>query len=334
MRQFNLRNELATPEVKAFEQRMSDKYGRQVALRDIPIKNFVDTTTGLLQTKVASLVMRGATDEGGFWQNLINVVQMTSPKQDYPIISQRDFKVRKGKMPRTGNEQSGGKFRKVSLDTTDDHKIRYVYLEVDEQDVRVRDFDVIERSIYAAGQAFAKNILTEILSHYNSKAGNSQALSTDKRFVAVMKAIGLNKDDGFGCTSIVFESNDFVKAVTEETSGGTMPWLSTNVIGRPLGDDFGPGVVSQSGFVGKFFGQTDTYVVANDTTLAGEILCIDANSAAVFGFAPGGDIQLSQEIHKLTDLIEAKISAKYDFASPDDGSGLTNAVAKVTGASA
>src|SRR5690349_5451313 len=117
-REFNLSQELQTAEVKQFEKNMSDKYGRSMRLNEVPLKNFVDTTTGLLQTKVSSMFLKGATEEAGFWQDIINVVQLTSPKQDVPLISQRDFSVRRGRMPRTGNIQSGGKFRKVSLDTT------------------------------------------------------------------------------------------------------------------------------------------------------------------------------------------------------------------------
>jgi hypothetical protein len=236
-------------------------------------------------------------------------------------------------MPRTEPQQSGGRVRKVELDTTNDEKIRYVYLKIDAEDVKLRNFDVIERSITAAGAAFAKHILSQVTKFYVDKAGNSQALSTDKRFMAIMKAAALNGSDGFGCTAIVVEQNDFVKLVTEETAGGFMPWLNGVALGAPGSENFAKGVAS-AGIAGLMFGQIPVYVVNNDSNLANNILVIDVPSAAAFGWAPGGQIELAQEIRRMQDVVDNKIAAKYDYANPDDGSGKTNAVAKVTGASA
>src|SRR2546422_10850280 len=104
----NLKNELRSPEVERFEKTYSERIGKATKLQDIPIKNFVDTTSGLLETKVMSLVLAGATDAAGFWPELIKTVQLTAPKQDVPIISMRDFKIRKGKMSLAQLEESGG----------------------------------------------------------------------------------------------------------------------------------------------------------------------------------------------------------------------------------
>lgn len=325
-----LRNELRSPEVIAFEKKYAESTGRQTALRDIPIKNFVDTTTGLLEAKVMSTVLRGATDEAGFWPELINVVQMTSPKQDIPIVSPKDFKIRKGKMPRTGNEQSGGKFTKVSLDTTNDEKIRYTYLEIDEEDIKLRNFGVIESAILAAGKAMAKNILTEITAHYVSVAGQSQALGGDKYFVAIMKLLDKVKAAGFTASAIVFESGDFVQAIVEETTGGSMPWLGMSWPGmQPLGDNFAsPGAARLSGMVGKLFGTMPVYVVGNDNPgLNGNILAIDAEAGSVFGWAPNGQLEVVTEIQRLNDLVANKIACKYDIKNAN-----ASAVGKVTGA--
>jgi hypothetical protein len=332
----NIAKELQSPEIRRFVEQVSRERGRDMRFSEIPLKNFVDVDAKLLETKVSTLFMQGATDAAGFWPKLINVVQMKAPKDEVPIISQRDFKVHTGKVPRAGVAQSGGKVRKCELDTTNDEKIRYVMLQIDEQDVKLRNFDVIENSIMAAGGALSKHILGQITKHYVDKAANTQALGGDKRFVAVLKAMGLLGDDGFGCTAIVVEQGtDFVKMITEETTGGTMPWLSNVALGSlPLGDNFAKGMAS-AGVAGYLFGQIPVYVVNNDANLKGEILCVDVPSAAAFGFAPGGQIELSQEVKRMADLIENKIQTRYDYNNPDDdGSGKTNAVAAVTGASA
>lgn len=329
---FNIREELEAPEVKAFEKKISEQRGRDMRFSEIPLKNFVDTTSGLLETKTSMLFMQGASDEAGFWSKLINVVNLKSPIEEVPIISQRDFAVHRGKMPRTGNVQSGGKFTKVKLDTTNDDKIRYIYLQVDEQDIKLRNFDVIEKSVRAAGQKYAKNILNDVTTHYDSISGNTQALSTDKRFVAILKAMGLLADDGFMTTAIIFESNDFVKAVTEETTGGTMPWLQTLQNGAPLGDNLlaGEGMAGLNGLMGRLFGRIPTYSIANEGGMgAGEIVLVDVEACSVFGFAPGGQIALTQEIKKMQDMVENKIASKYDVQN-----GNANAIAVVTGASA
>lgn len=317
---FNLAKELETPEVKRFEQAHGNR-----PLADVPMKNFVDATTGLLATKVSATFIRGALDAASFWQDLIEVVQLSSPIEEIPIISQRDFAIRTGRMPKTGIEESGGKLTKARLDTTNEDKIRYAYLQIREDDVRQRSFDLVERSIFVAGQAFSRHILDDIIAHYISVAGNSQALSSDKYFVAVAKAIALNKADGFGCTAIVIDSDDFVQAITEETAGGTMPWLLQLQNGTPLGDNFGNGV-GQDGLSGKLFGRIPVYQVAANADLTGNILCLDGKAASVLGFAPGGDFKLSQEVNSMHDLVEAKIQAKYDYANAN-----ANAVAKVTG---
>lgn len=330
---FNLNEELGSPEVQQFEKTMSNHYGRQVALRDIPLKNFVDVTSGLLETKIASTFLKGATDEAGFWQNLINVTQMTSPKQDVPIISQRDFKVRTGRISKAALEESGGHVRSVELNTTDDDKTRYVYLEIDGQDIRLRNFNVVEQAIQAAGGAFAKNILGDVIKHYIDHRGNEQALSSDKRFVSVMKAIALNKTDGFGCSAIVMHYDDFVDAITEETTAGTMPWLVSLSGSQPLGSNFSAGFGKIDGFVGNLFGKIAVFAVSNYSNLSGNIVCIDVAAAAMLGFGPAGGISLAQEVRKIDDLVANAISATYDIQSPDDdGSGNTNAVAVVTGA--
>jgi hypothetical protein len=330
-REFNVSKELETPEVKAFEKRMTENYGRSMRLGDVPLKNFVDTTTGLLETKIANLFMKGATDAAGFWSDLINVVQMTSPKQDIPVISPRDFKVHKGKVPRAGNVQSGGKFTKVSLDTTDDDLIRYIYLQIDEEDIKLRNFNVIERATMAAGQKYAKNILNDVTAHYDSISGKTQALGADKRFVALFKLFDLIAQDGFEATAVFFESGDFVKAITEETTGGTMPWLMQLQNGTPLGDNFGRGA-GLNGLVGYLLNRIPVYSIANEGGAgASEIFAIDVPAAAVFGFAPGGQIALKQEIKTMLDLVEAKIASKYDIKSPTAN---TSAVGVVTGASA
>lgn len=329
----NLRQELTSPEVERFVKNYSERLGRQVALRDIPIKNFVDVDSKLLETKVSSLFMQGATDAAGFWPELINVVNTSAPKEEVPIVSDRDFEVRTGKVSGAALEGSGGKVRSVELDTTDDEKIRYVLLNIDAEDVKLRRFNYIEQSIQAAGRRLGKHILGEVIKHYVDKAGNTQALSTDKRFVAVMKAMSLNVDDGFGTTAIVINHSDFIKAVTEETTGGTMPWL-LQLSGAPLGSNFGEGV-PQSGLAGYMWSKIPVYTVANDANLAGNILCIDTKSAAVFGFAPGGTIEMAQQVDTMKDLVQNKIQCKYDIANPDDdGSGNSIAIAKVTGASA
>jgi len=331
-REFNLRRELDTSEVKAFEKRMSDKYGRSMRLNDVPLKNFVDTTTGLLETKISQMFVQGATDAAGFWPQLINVVQLTSPKQDVPVISQRDFQVVKGKVPRAGAVQAGGKFTKVSLDTTDDDKIRYVLLQIDEEDIKLRNFNVIESAITAAGKKYAKNILNDITAFYDAVANQeTQALSTDKRFVAIAKLIAKMADAGFDANLIFFEVNDWVKAFTEETTGGTMPWLNqVGPNGQPLGDNFGKGVMN--GLVGRYMGKVPVYSIAAEGGAgASEIFAIDTDAAAVFGWAPGGSIALTQEVHSMRDLQEAKIASKYDIQAPTANA---KAVGTVTGASA
>lgn len=332
MNKLNLRQELTSKEVERFTKRYSEEKGRDVAFRDIPIKNFVDVASGLLETKVSQLFMKGAADEAGFYSSLIRVVNMTSPIQQVPIVSQRDVKIRKGKISGAALEGSGGKVRSVKLDTTDDEKIRYALLNIDAEDVKLRNFNYIEQMIVAAGAAFSKNILGDVLSQYVNKAGNTQALGGDKYFVAVMKAIGLNKADGFGCSAIIVDYQDFVQAVTEETTGGTMPWLMSLQNGNPLGDNFGKNFGAVDGLVGYLFNRIPVYAVSNDSNLSGNILCVDVPAAAALGFGPGGEIMTAQAINNMRDLVHNKIQAKYDINNPDDGSGNTNAVAKVTGA--
>src|SRR5437870_4245321 len=208
----------------------------------------------------------------------------------------RYFKIRKGKMSRAQLEESGGKFRKVSLDTTDDHLIRYAYLQVNDEDAELRNFDVVTQSIYAAGQAFARNILDDVLAQHVNQAANVQPLGGDKYFVAVMKAIALNKFDGFGCNAIVFDQDDFVQAITEETTGGTMPWLLQLQNMTPLGDNFSSNFGMSDGLVGRLFNRIPVYVVSGNSTLSGNIVLVDSQSAAVFGFAPGGAIEIKDSI--------------------------------------
>lgn len=326
----NLRKELEDTDVKRFERRESERLGRMVTLRDIPFKNFVDVSSSLLETKISQLFMKGAAEDAAFWPNFINVVQLDSPIQEVPVISERDFAVHKGRMPNTGNLQSGGKFTSARLDTTNDDNIRYMYIPIDEEDIKVRNFDIVERAIVAAGRKYAKNILNDITAHYDGISGKTQALSTDKRFVAIAKLIASMADSGYMANLIFFEVNDWVKAFTEETTGGTMPWLMQLQNGAPLGDNFGRGVMN--GFVGLYMGRVPVYSIANEGGAgAGEIFAIDVEAAAVFGWAPGGQIQLKQEVNKMADLINNKITSKYAIASPSVNA---NAVGVVTGASA
>jgi hypothetical protein len=110
-----------------------------------------------------------------------------------------------------------------------------------------------------------------------------------------------------------------------------MPWL-TGMQGQPLGDNFANGVGLLNGLVGRLFGRIPTYSIANEGGAgAGEIFVIDVPAAAVFGWAPGGEIRLTQELQSMRDLAEAKIASKYDIASPASNA---NAVGVVTGASA
>ena len=322
-----------THEMRRFEHSYSNSVGRQVAFRDIPLKNFVDVSSDLLEKKVAGVFLRGAQDSAGFYANLIKVVNTTAAQQYVRIVSQRDIAVRKGKVGGAALEGSGGKVRRVLIDTTDDEKIRYALFNIDAEDVRAGNFDLIEQSILVAGQAFAKNILGDVIKQYVNKAGNLQALSTDNRFVAVMKAIAKNKADGFGCSAIVMHYDDYVDAITEETASGSMPWLMQLQNGTPLGSNFGDNYGDIDGFVGRLFNRIPVYAISNDTTLAGNILCIDAPAAAVLGFAPAGEIAIVKQLDSMKDLVQNKIQAKYDINNPDDdGSGNTNAVAKVTGA--
>lgn len=325
-RTLNLREQLRQPETQRFLKRYSEAHGdRQVALRDVPLKNFVDVDSNLLETKVSQLFLKGAGEASGFWSDLINVVQLSAPIEEVPIISERDFEVRTGKITTAKLEESGGSVSRVQLDTTNDEHIRYTLIKVDGEDIRLRNFNVVERSIMAAGAAFSKNILNDVTSHYDGVSGNTQALSSDTRFVAVMKLLALIADDGFAGNRMAFEVNDFVQAITEETTGGDLPWLHMTQ-GQPLGENFGKGIMN--GFVGNFLGKVPTYSIANEGGMgAGEILVVDKEAASVFGWAPGGEVQLATEIKTIEDVVNALIKAKYDIAN-----GNANAVGVVTGA--
>ncbi len=321
----DLTKELASTEVKNFEKRMSERYGRDMTLRGVPLKNFVKVDTGLIETKVASMIIEGANDEAGFYPKLVRMHEMSSEKEVLPISSMRDYKVRRGRFAGSQLEESGGKTSQVTLDVTNEKSIRYVYLAISELDVQSQRFALIEDSIRNAGKALAKHVLGEITTRFVADAGNTQALAADKRFVAIMKLIDKIATSGFKASAVIFESSDFVDAITEETAGGTMPWLGTLQNSQPLGDNFATGMGLINGLAGTLFGRLPVYVVANDTGLATNIVAVDVQQGEVFGLYHG--MQFAENVNSIRDLVEAKISMRYDLVKAN-----ANAIGKVTGA--
>src|SRR5690349_13212120 len=119
-----------TPEEIRFSKRMSAKYGRDMSIYEVPLKNFVSVDSNLIEKKVASLVIEGAVDEAGFWRNLVYMHTMTAEIEEVPIHSMRNYKVRRGQQAGSEKEESGGSISRVKLDVSGKDKERYVYLTV------------------------------------------------------------------------------------------------------------------------------------------------------------------------------------------------------------
>ena len=317
---------LLDPEVKQFEEIMSEKYKKQITLRDIPLKEVVDVNSSLLETKVATLIMEGAVDEAGYWRNIVNVHHMTAEKEEVPLTSMRDYKVRTGQFNGSEQEESGGKVQTISLDVSEETKERYLYVRIRERDIETKRFNFIADSLRNSGAAFAKHILDAIVSEYVSDANNTQALGGDTRFTAIAKLIGLMVDDGFNPDTCIIEVNDFVQAVTEQAGmAGPLPWLTAMQAGVSLGESFATTLGRMNGLVGTLFGNIPVYVVGNHSTLSGDIVLVEKMKAEVFGLFK--DLTLKDNIDTMKDLREFKISATYDIALANN-----NAIGKVTGA--
>lgn len=317
------------PELKRFETTMSERYGRDVKLRSIPLKEFVSAATGLLEQKISDLVLEGSVDEAGYWRDIVHLHPMQGEKEIVPIFSSRDFIVRRGQFSKAGKEESGGKVGTVTLDVSNEDKERYVYLAIRQRDIELKKLSSIEDSVRTSGRAFAKYIRDEILTKYLADKGTDveQAKSTDTYFAAIMKLASKMNKKGFGLDCIIIDSDDFVQAITEQAgTAGPLPWLTAMMAGPSLGENFAKSVGRLNGLVGLFAGTIPIYVVGDTSaSLNGTILGIEKGKGEVFGLHK--DITVVDRLDTIEDLREAKISARYDIAL-----GNASAIGWVSGA--
>ncbi|WP_415283899.1 hypothetical protein [Candidatus Nitrososphaera sp. FF02] len=319
---------ISDAEIQRFERSMSDKFGRQVAISGIPLKNFVDVDSGLLEKKVNSLIMQGATDEAGYWRDIARVYTMTTPIEVVGLHSMRDYKVRTGKMSRAALEEAGGKIDSVTLDVSNDEKIRYLYLEIDENDLRLGKINSIEDAIKTAGSAFAKHVRDDIISAYLTHKGADveQALSTDKRYAALFKLAAKMNKKGFGMNCIIVDADDLVQAITEETDNGHLAWLTAMQAGASFGNNFASSIGNLNGHIGMFGAKVPIYVVGDTSaSLNGTILGVDKDKGIAVGLYE--DMRFAKNVNTMKDLVEAKIQARYDIEKAN-----ANAIGWVSGA--
>lgn len=307
-------NYLHDNDTQRFERRYSEQKGRQVTLRDIPLKDFVDADTNIFEKKVTSLIIEGATDKADYWRDIVHVYPMTSEVEVVPVPSMRQFKVRRGQFSKTGKQETGGRVAEVTLDVRDEDKERYCYFEIRERDIELKRYNFIAQSLRLAGKAFAKQIRDDILTAYIADKGADveQPRGTDARSTAVFKLASKMNKKGFGLDTIIIDSDNFTTAITEVV-GNTLPWLTAMNVGASITrENLSASIGDLNGLVGYFGGQVPIFVVGDTSaTLSGIILGIERMAGEVIGIHK--EITVKNEIKSIEDLIANKLVARYDI---------------------
>jgi len=263
-------------------KKLEEKLGRPIS--SIPLKEVVSVDAGLVTDAVSRVVMRGAEDEAGYWREIISVRQMETEKEEIPLVTQRDFKVRTGHIDASGLEAAGGQFSRVSLDVSDEKTDHYLYCPIRERDIEMRRFDVVESALEAAGAAFAKHILSEITKAYVNDAGSTEALGTNTRFTALTNLIATMVDNGFSPDVCLMTAKDYAQVLqTEQSTGGAMPFITAIEAGPSAGENLIAGIGKMNGMVGRLFGVIPIYVIGNDSNLEGNIVLAEKAKGEVLG---------------------------------------------------
>lgn len=311
---FDIRNVLSKTNIKKCEEVLKEKNSKYRTIFEMPLEEVLNVSPTLTEDKVAALILQGAWDEAGFWKDLIQIHQMTGEKEEVPMISMRDFAVRRGEVSGSEKEAAGGKYTAVSLSVAEELDDRYMLVTFKERDIRLKKFNPIERGMVASGAKFGKNILGDITKFYVDN-GTSVALGATepKRHIALATEVGKEIDAGFKGNVAIMNVLDFTDMLVEQAgTAGPFTFLSPNSTTGPTGPSLISGVGVQ-GLVGALYGKIPLYVIGNDANLSTKLVIADKESGGLFGLSR--DITL---IGDFTDPIRGiqqfKLGATYDIA--------------------
>lgn len=309
-----------TNEARTFFAETSSKYGRRLEFSEVPLSDFADVSPDLLKAKVTELVLRGYA-RGAYWSQLCYVHNMIEASETIYLTNRRNYKVVTG----FGNAESPGLVRnakryQVRLHGVTESAEKRMRLDIDRRDLLPEHIGDLERELIASGEAFAKNVRDDIIVAYIANRTTQQALGVDTRYKAIMTlGAKLAKVSG-GMSAIIIDHDDFVEAMTEQTSAGSTPFAKSLVPASNVGLPFDSSQNKYDGLVGWLDGKVPVYV-ASDTSasLNGTILGVAVDESLAIGVHKGFTIE--GDFGSLHELYKTKISMRYDL-QPANGAGI------------
>jgi hypothetical protein len=120
---------------------------------------------------------------------------------------------------------SGGQITTVSLDTTPAQTIRYVHVNLNEDDVKSRVFNAVEAALQDAGNALATSTLRSIAMQMDTDAGVSGTGTAGQYDVLIASAQTLMEAAGFYPDNLMITPAGKAGLRNEtKTTGGFMPF--------------------------------------------------------------------------------------------------------------
>lgn len=147
------------------------------SIREIPLEKVIKhVETGadpsLITVKAIDTVIRGAEAVEGLWRKCARVVQMTQPKQEFPVVGYTDFKVYKGRTASAARE-AGGYFDRIELDCSSGRGMRKVAVSIPSDLIRDVGFNIVEEALEMAGYVMADEVLGSIIYEYENDVDSS-----------------------------------------------------------------------------------------------------------------------------------------------------------------
>jgi hypothetical protein len=310
-----------TPEARTFFASMSERYGRNLSLRDVPLREFVDATPDLTRAKITDLVMRGY-NRHAYWSQLVKVYTMIEPIETLRLTNSNNFRVVTGFNNTQANLLRNNKNSAVNLSCIEDEKEKRLRVTLDERDFVPERAADLEGEFIAIGESFSKTIRDEIIAAYLKNKTTQQARSGDTRYTAIQKLVkALNKTSN-GMSAIIMHGDDFCTAITEETTGGNAPFAKALSPVSNIAIPFDSSRNKYDGLIGFLDGRVPVYVASDYNrsdlpTFAGVILGVAVDEGLVMGLHK--DFKIDTEyvnLEKGSNLVNAyrsTLSMRYDL---------------------
>ena len=325
---------LHDPEIKKVEETLHASHVRlDDVLRNYSFKEFaeaflqetsiyetVKVDNALFAVKVAATVEKGAAYAGSRWREVVRVFDLPEPasKMEVPKSSEADYTVHRGHAAGANRFASGGKVDRIALDTTPADTIRYVFVQVNEDDVRSRNFSAVEAALEDAGGALAADTLKFIVDT-GLEADAGQTGAGTGQDVLLSDTIKKMTRQGFKPDTFIATPQSVDKLRTyEKSTGGAMPFVDQTIWG---GDTF------RAGQIGRLWGMDVVEVNWSgvDTDVVSYLL-VEKNKGAYIGL--GEDIHVrGPEEDLLRGLTEAVVQIRYDYTLAN-----ANAIGKASNA--